>query len=197
MDEAMRKLFLIIAVLSPLLAGACQPEVYSVTQNRLYSPSKFRFAAGAKEVYTVIRGNPFESPDGRVEALVLSAMQRGVQHIDTALVRRPKFTTQPGRAAHPDYRVTLVLNPQEGLEAADLCTEPDGVAIVPGGNDLRARMVFCRGAQVLSTSLGTITGIDDPADPGFRRMIAYMTREFFPHRTFRDGFNDSGSRGMN
>ncbi len=193
----MSKLPLIVAILSPLLVGACQPAVYSVTQDRAYSPSRFHFAAGAKDLYTVIRGNPFEWSDGRVEALVLSAMQRGVWHIDTALVRRPTFTTRPGPAAHPDYRITLVLNPQEGVDAAALCAEPEAVAIRPGGNDLRARMVFCRGAQVLSTSFGTVAAVDDPADPGFARMIAYMTRELFPHRKFRDGFGDSGSLATN
>ena len=193
----MRMQFLIIATLSPLLAGACQPEVYSVTQDRLYSPSEFRFAAGAKEVFTNIRGNPFGSPDGQFEALVLGAMQRGVQHIDTALVRRPTFTTRRERAARPDYRITLVLNPKEGVGAAEVCSAPDGVAIAPGGGGLRARMVFCRDGRVLSTSFGAITGVDDPADPGFRRMIAHMTRELFPHRAFRDGFDASASGRVN
>lgn len=49
----------------------------------------------------------------------------------------------------------------------------------------------------LSPSLGAITGVDDPADPGFRRMIAHMTRELFPHRRFRDGFDESASGRVN
>ena len=67
-----------------------------------------------------------------------------------------------------------------------------------GGNpkDATMRLQFLI-ITTLAPSLGAITGVDDPADPGFRRMIAHMTRELFPHRRFRDGFDESASGRVN
>ena len=78
----MRSPFLIVAAFAVLAAAACGPEVYSVTQERLYSPDTFRFAAGGKGLYTIVRGNPFSAPRERTEALVIAAMQRGMLHTD-------------------------------------------------------------------------------------------------------------------
>ena len=193
----MKRTLLVLAALAPLAAAACEPAVRSVTQSRLYSPTEFRFAAGGKTLYTVIRGNPFDAPQFRVEGAVIAAMQRGMLHTDTALTRRPEFTTDAAAAARPDYRVALVLNPAAGVDAAGLCADSGGAPIAPPGDGIVARMAFCHLDRVLSTSHGTLASAEDPADPRFGRMIAFMTRELFPFRNFRDGFNDGGSKSIN
>ena len=194
----MRTLPPVLAAFALLAVAACGPDVYSVTQTRLYSPDTFRLAAGGKRLYTIVRGNPFGAPRERTEALVIAAMQRGMLHTDTALVRRPTFTTDAEAAARPAYRVALVLNPAQDIDAATLCGDPGGVALAPrAGGGILARMAFCHEARVLSTSRGELAGVDDPADHRFRRLIAAMTRQLFPFRDFRDGLGNDGSRTIN
>ena len=193
----MRTGSLVLAAFALLAVAACGPNVYSVTQTRLYSPDTFRFAAGGKRLLTIVRGNPFGAPRERTEAFVIAAMQRGMLHTDTALVRRPTFTTDVGAAARPEYRVALVLNPAEGIDAATLCGELGDVALAPRAGGILARMAFCHEARVLTTSHGELAGVDDPADPRFRRLIAAMTRQLFPFRDFRGGFGNDGSRTIN
>ena len=193
----MRTPSMALAAFALFLVGACAPEVYSVTQERLYSPGTYRYAVGGKGLYTIVRGNPFAAPRDETEASVIAAMQRGMLHTDTALVPRPKFTTDAVAAARPAYRVALVLNPAEDIDAATLCGDPWGVALAPRADGILARMAFCREDRVLSTSRGELAGVDNPADPRFRRLIATMTRQLFPFRDFRDGFGNDGSRVLN
>ncbi len=88
----MRYMSQALAALAALAATACDSSVYSVTQNRLYSPARAHFAAGAKNLRTIIRGNPFATPQELVNGLVIDEMRRGMGRVDTALRRRPMFT---------------------------------------------------------------------------------------------------------
>ena len=187
-----------LAVLLAFATTACESSVYSVTQDRLYSPARAHYAAGAKSLNTIIRGNPFDSPQEMINGLVIDEMRRGMRHVDTALRRRPIFTIDAaGDTAgdtRADYLVAVALNPEPGTDAASLCADPRGVAVsqaaAPAGR-IEARMVFCFDGRVLSIAYGVVDGATDPKDPGFRRLIATMTRALFPFREFRDGFDDS------
>lgn len=193
----MRYMSQALAAFAALAATACDTSVYSVTQNRLYSPARAHFAAGAKNLRTIIRGNPFATPQERVNGLIIDEMRRGMGRVDTALRRRPRFTidtAESGAAdSRPDYWVALALNPAAGVDAATLCADPKSVAVTPATapvGRIEVRMVFCFDGRVLSTTHGALEGAIDPTDPRFRRMIAAMTRELFPYRKFRDAFND-------
>ena len=183
-----------LAVLLALAATACESSVYSVTQDRLYSPARAHYAAGAKSLNTIIRGNPFDSPQDLVNGLIIDEMRRGMRGVDTALRRRPIFTIDAAGDAAGDYLVAVALNPEPGADPASLCADPRGVAVsqaaAPAGR-IEARMAFCFDGRVLSIAHGVVDGVIDPKDPGFRRLIATMTRALFPFRGFRDGFDDS------
>lgn len=192
-----------LAALAALAVAACESSVYSVTQDRLYSPSRAYFAAGAERFRTIIRGNPFDTPQELLNELVIDDMRRGMRRADTALRRRPKFTidtaesgaAESGAAdSRPDYLVALALNPAAETDAATLCADPKSVAASPAADPpgrIEARMVFCFDGRVLSSTHGVLEGAIDPTDPRFRRMIATMTRELFPYRKYRDAFQDS------
>lgn len=166
-----------------LFLTACGPSVYSVTQERLYSPSEYRYAAGGKAVHTVIKGNPFTLPDEALAEQILATMGHASASFDTALVRPATFTTGPG--TRPSYRVTLLLNPGPNTQLAALCADPEMLDVDPTREPLQARMAFCRDGTLLSTSHGTMVSVHDPANPHFQRMIHSMTRELFQHREFR------------
>lgn len=198
----MRYIPRVLAALAALTAAACESSVYSVTQNRLYSPSRVFFAAGAEQFRTIIRGNPFVAPQEMVYDLIIHDMRLGLRRADTALRRRPRFTIDTSDTgvssdsgdSRSDYWVALALNPAAGTDAATLCADPWGVTTAPAttpAGRIEARMVFCFDGRVLSTSHGVLEQAIDPNDQRFHRMIATMTRELFPYRKFRDAF-DSG-----
>ena len=132
-----------LAVLLALAATACESSVYSVTQDRLYSPARAHYAAGAKSLNTIIRGNPFDSPQDLVNGLIIDEMRRGMRGVDTALRRRPIFTIDAAGDAAGDYLVAVALNPEPGADPASLCADPRGVAVsqaaAPAGR-IEARM---------------------------------------------------------
>ena len=77
----------------------------------------------------------------------------------------------------------------------DLCIHSGEVESRASADRIEARMAFCRGSLVLSTSYATLDSPDDISDPRFQRMIRYMTRELFQHRDYRS--NNRGSRLLN
>lgn len=188
MGMAMARFLLLLALL-----GGCGPAVTSLTQDRAYSPSEFRHAAGGKGLYTVIRGNPFEVADAALAVEVIAAMQDAGQIFDTALVRHTRFTTDPGPRSRPEYRVAVVFNPENEDNPADFCTGGNA-GMAEKSERIVARMVFCRGRAVLSTSRGAIDAVLSPADTEFQHMIALMTRNLFPHRDYRGGDRDQRRR---
>ncbi len=184
----------IALLLLPLLFAACGPEVYSITQERAYTPSEFRYASAAKELKAVILGNPFENTETPIEQAVLAAMQPDQWGFDVALAPRPRITTDPGDGARSEYRVVVAFNAEDSIEPARLCdgTFVSGPAV--RGDEIEARMAFCRDDRLLSMSHGSVSGVTDPRDERFLRMIAMMTRGLFPHRGFRgSSFHDDRS----
>ena len=189
----MRYLSHALVALSALSLAACETSVYSVTQERLYSPARAHFASGVKDLPTFIRGNPFEASQELIDAMLIQDMRHGMLGVDTALRRRPNFTIDGAGSGSSGYWVALALNPAAGVDAATLCADPKNVEIskapVREGR-IEARMVFCYDGRVLSTSHGVLDGAIDRNDPRFHRMIASMTRELFPFRKFRDSSSD-------
>jgi len=167
-----------------IFLGACGADVYSVTQERAYSPAEFRHAA-SREIATVVHGNPFQQPDTDVRGAVLDAMQATRWSHDVALVRPAKFiAVAPGTVA-PDCWIAVYLVGGQEVRPEALCTPVAATGGRVSAGDLAARMAFCRGTQVLSTSVGSAGGINGPDDRRFGQMISSMTRELFPHREYR------------
>ena len=193
----MRYMSQALVALAALTTAACESSVYSVTQERLYSPARAQFAQGAKNLRTFVIGNPFDASQELINHMIIEDMRRGMRRVDTSLRRRPKFTIDSAVTdaadTRPEYWVALALNPAAGIDAAALCADPKNVrassATAPSGR-IEARMVFCYDGRVLSTTHGELEGIIEADDPRFHHMIATMTRELFPYRKYRRGFDD-------
>lgn len=186
---------LAVALLAAAGLAACQPAVSSVTQDRAYSPSEFRYAAENKTLATVITGNPFAMPKAAFDGAVLAAMQPVNWGFPLARTPRTRFATTPDETSNLDYRVEVLFAPAE--ESAALCDGTARVQALQRQRPIRARMAFCHRTQLLSTSVGRLDEANGPSDPRFRRMVAQMTSALFPHRDDReDAIGEHGLRGM-
>ncbi len=181
-----------------VLLAACSPGVYSVTQERAYSPAEFRYAAQNKDLLTVTRGNPFETDDTLFRGVVLAAMQPENWGFDVAFTPRTRLTEQPDDSARTEYFVAVLFDGSDD-EAMDMC-RGDSVAAEDatggGGEAGNARMAFCRDGQVLSMTLAELDGITNPLDGQFQRLVTRLTRDLFPHRDYRGDDGAVGNSGM-
>ena len=91
-----------VAAVPAFVLYACQPAVYSLTQDRAYSPSEFKYAAEGKDLNTVVTGNPFDIPDGAFKAMVLEAMQPAHGAFELARTPRTQFSSEPDESAKLD-----------------------------------------------------------------------------------------------
>lgn len=144
------------------------------------------YAARGGELKTVVRGNPFATPDSALVAAVMRAMYMSNRG------RVVRFTPSPQAVSSLDYRVVMQFNgPAAGSE---LCA-PDAVAPPrrPPSPSVRIDAAFCRDAQALSEAWGTIEGPASPDDRGFQQLVSDVTRALFPEPKRddrrRDGFS--------
>lgn len=176
---------LILVVLAALGGCAGEPDIYAIVQDRAYSPSEFKHAAANKAFRTVLAGNPFgKTPTREVHDAVLAAMQPVNWYQPLPFTPHTRFTDAPNGQDNPRYHVVVALNPDES--DSDWTGAPCADSAIPPthgpGDEITARMVFCRDGAPLSLTHGTLDGKAGPDDPRFRRMITRMTMELFPQR---------------
>ena len=164
---------------------ATDADVYSLVQDRAYSPSEFRYAAANKAVRTMITGNPFPSTSDRAaHDAVLGAMQPVNWYQPLLFTPNAYFTDAPKTDHNPRYHVVVALNPDD--TQSGWRTSPCASGAVPsthGPTDsYTVRMVFCRDEAPLSVSHATLAGPTGPDDNRFRNMITRATMELFPQR---------------
>lgn len=185
------------AVIGIALLAACDMSVRAVQQDRGgYSPSEFRYAAQNKDLLVEIEGNPFSLPAEDVAARVEAAMQPMHWGFEQAFTPRTRLTRKPGTSANPDYHVAVAFAGRALDEPALMCQallrEPTPAQVTP----IRARMAFCRRAQLLSTSYGEIEAATGLNDRRFLSLVSRLTRELFPQRDFRGrGWSDRDRAG--
>jgi hypothetical protein len=96
---------------------------------------------------------------------------------DTLIGRRLAFTLDPGRAAHPEFRVVLAFDPPTDLAPEGLCGSPPPPP-TPDPERIRVTASFCAKGECLAAADGRV-GARDPADPPFRRMMGQLVRTLF------------------
>jgi hypothetical protein len=163
----------IAAVLSGLLAlpavavAAIIGGYYYATQ---YDYREFFAATDGKQFQVVLAGNAFPgvNPETVARAL-LPAMQ--------AAKPRPALTftyAKPSPPPRPDYRLVLVFDPANDLNADPVCAGTD-MRFRPGRPGLfYVYAIYCRNDQALSYTTAW-TAATDPSDPRIERLF----RELF------------------
>jgi hypothetical protein len=177
-----------VAVAAIAFLVACDASFRGVQQDRGgYSPSEFRYAAQNKDLLVEIVGNPFSLSAEDVAARVEAAMQPGHWGFEQAFTPRTRLTRTPDNSANLDYHVAVVFAGAALDEPIRMCDAPTAEPASAQITTIRARMAFCRRAQLLSTSYGEIEAVAGPDDRRFLGLVSRLTRELFPQRDFRDG----------
>ena len=169
----MRLFLKITAVLSGLVAlpamavAATIGGYYYATQ---YDYREFFAATDGKPFQVVLAGNAFPGVDPETMArALLPAMQ--------AAKPRPALTftyARPSPPPRPDYRLVLVFDPANDLNADPVCAGKD-MRFRPGRpGTFYVYAIYCRNDQALSYTTAW-TAATGPTDPGIERLF----RELF------------------
>jgi hypothetical protein len=152
----------------PLLFG-CARGAETDVQN----PARRALAAAEEPVMMTVVGNPFTMDEVRLNALISTELAEGISGMST------QFTTSPERAAAPDPRVVVVLNPLSDPAPETLCRAPDSIPTGPATDRLRIVAAFCQGDQVLGFAR-TEDAVAGPTDQRFRRLLWRTAKALFP-----------------
>lgn len=178
-----------------LLLGGCTlgSRVVESHISPIYSLSEFSYAAGGRDLRTVVQGNPFGGDDPAFGRTVTALMQGKYAGPPT------HFTTTPGESSRPLYRVMMVFNPAESVPSADLCardtlrTQP-ATAKPATAKPIELQAAFCRGSSTATAVIGYVPGAASPDDPLFRALIADATMALLsPSTDINRGDNCFGS----
>jgi hypothetical protein len=147
-----------------------------------YDSDEFARVAAGRDCFVIVHGNPFHNRGYDGEAFVEAAVD-AMQGRNWGPATR--FTARTPSGAHPDYRVTLLFNGTATVRAADLCSGTVRATDTIESADGRIRVLaaWCKEGAVLSEVSGWIDGVKTPADRGFTRLIAQVTRDLFPTQT--------------
>lgn len=131
-------------------------------------------AASRGPILAEVLNNPFDAPTEAVVEATLGHMRQAV-----TAYRGLDFTTDPGNAGHPDFRVVVAFNPPKGVSARSLCAG-DRPA-VERFDRLHVVAVFCEARRgVLADVRGSVGGKDlGPGDRGFRTLMSQVAIAMF------------------
>ena len=158
-----------VVVLSGLLLLGCARG----DETELQNPARRALAAAEEPVPMRVVGNPFAMDEARLNALVSTELAEGISGMGT------QFTTSPERAAAPDPRAVVVLNPLSEPAPGLLCGAPDTIPTGPATDRLRIVAAFCQEDQVLGLAR-TDEVVAGPTDQRFRRLLWRTAKDLFP-----------------
>ncbi len=174
---------LLVVSLAALTAGCAVPKTYKWDWDQ-WSPTKLGYAAGQGAMLTEIRGNPFEAPKSEVDAVITDTMYAA--HFGPKV---PFVTEAPQNYTSP-YRVVIVFDPEESMEAKKLCSETPQPG-PPDPGQIRVVAAFCA-QDIHETSIwGSVGKSADPNDPRFKQLIRIMTTQLFPNQDPNDQNDDN------
>jgi len=156
------------------LVGGCSDGPSTVTGG-YRSPatwSSFVYATSSGPLLLEIHGDPFGQGGeslGRTAAAAMAA----------AIPARPfRLTGDSAAAAHPAFRIMLVVGAPPDLDAQAICAgraKGSTARAEAGRIDLVA--TFCDGEALLSSVRGWVAKVQGADDPRFRLLLGQMTRE--------------------
>ena len=136
--------FVRVAVLAAagLLATACagQSTIYNNMLSGGYRPYVFGYAAGRRDLTTIIVGNPFDIDQAELNSRLVDMLNESPNFLQPT-----HFTTTPGPSARQEYRAVFLFNRQIVLPGL-ACRAPDKVPAADlGDNHAPGRRVLPAG----------------------------------------------------
>jgi hypothetical protein len=159
-----------------LVAGCGEaPQIYNEEVTVAYSPTEYGYAAGGRELWTVVRGDPFGLGAARFAEEVVATLARHPP--------RPQpttFTLEPGPEARANYRAIFLFDAPPAAVQSELCAEPPAVPVVDPGGRVRVLAAFCRDGRLLTRVTGEIPRAEGPGDPRFDALLGQVVLALFP-----------------
>lgn len=182
----MRQVTFIFLLLLGLAGCVGAPSTYGEFVQSTYSPTEFGYGAARRDLWTQVRGDPFDLGDEAFQARL----------IDILAYHPPKpqptnFTTDPDESADTDYRVVFLFDPPTRLLSTSLCRLPLDLPSSDAGTEpLRVAAAFCRNQGVLTSVRGKLDFIESPDDPAFDVLIGQLVDALFPNFNPNQDDND-------
>jgi hypothetical protein len=165
----------VLAVGGLLVAGcAGQSTIYNNMISGGWYPYVYGYAAGRRDLTTVIVGNPFDIDQAELDTRLTAMLSES-----PTFLQPTHFTTTPGPSARPEYRAVVLLNRQIVLPGL-ACRAPEQVPAADLGATTRLMAVFCQQGGYLSTVTGELQGVTGIDDPRFSQLIGQMVPLLFP-----------------
>jgi hypothetical protein len=174
-------------LVATILTGCAEHTLlYDEIVRSRYSPTEFGWAAGRKDLRTVIHGDPFNMGQQRFDAATIATLNRY-----QPMPQPTTFTAEPGENANPHYRVVLVFN-DPNIVTFRLCREPLTTATQKAEDDgvLYVAAAFCLNQGELTAvkgKVGNVAGVDDPK---FGDLLGQIVLALFPPFDPNDDDND-------
>ena len=160
--------------LAALAGCAGQSTIYNSGISSAYRPYLYGYAAGGRDLRTVVLGNPFGLDQQQMEERLLAKF-----NARPTLLQRTHFTTDPGPSARPEFKVVLLFNRAIVLPN-QVCRAPDQVPVADLGPTMRLTATFCQFGGYLSTVTGELENVSDIDDPRFERLVEQIVPLLFP-----------------
>ena len=154
-----------LALVCTLLVGCGAPT----TMSRVHVagvPSLFAYAAGGRDMQTVVVGNPFPVPTAEVEKAITDAMQGNHYGPPT------RFTTDPSAHTRAGYRIVIMFDPPHTLPNRVVCGDTERLSADPNGERLRLITAFCVKDSLKSEVVATMAPVASPHAPELGDLIA-------------------------
>ena len=160
-----------------LLCAGCADatRVYNVEQRPSYDVTEYGYAAGRRDLATIVRGDPFGMGEERFEDALVEALERHPP--------RPQptnFTTEPGPSARPYYHAVFLFDAPPATGWTGLCQTPPQVPEVDTDGVVRLTAAFCRGQGVLTKATGEVAGVTGVDDPRFDALLGQVVIALVP-----------------
>ncbi len=173
----------VTAVLAVFALTACT-SAGSFTSGRTSSQKRsgnedFASIAGGRDLRTVVRGNPFDTPDEAFAAQVTGILERRNTDVDA------NFTTQPGASARDQYRLVLVFNQARVTPGVTVCRDLDSIPLGPPSDPLKLQIAFCNGDNDITSIKGRVSGVTGPEDERFADFLGNALFLVKPRRGVR------------
>jgi len=173
------------ALLSLATACAGGTATHSVSLRHTGTPEIFRYAAGGRDLETVVLGNPTGAPQHAFESAVVAAMQGAPFGPQT------RFTTEPSASARPGYRVVMLFDGRSELSGAAACRRAEsaktgsaaaGQTTGEGAGTVKLQAAFCYRERVLSEARVDTGAVAAAQDPALQNAVRQAVLALFPQR---------------
>lgn len=175
MNSMSARSILILCLAMGVSACAGIPRVVGDQQDSEFAYQQFKYAAGGRDLATVIYGNPFgaDVAPAVLNEAVTSAMDGS--HFGPPT----NFTTQPGPLAREDFRVVLAFNPTENVPSELLCRNVP-IETAPGpAVQMVVQGAFCYRNGTVSSATGYLARPASPTSGNFQALISHLTMTMF------------------